>query len=334
LKETPFKKILIIRFSSIGDIVLTTTVIRNLRQAYPEAEIHFLTKAHFTSLLVPNPYLDQIHGFSGDLKEKIQELKKIGFDLIVDLHKNLRSLRVRLALGGKQISFGKKNWEKFWLVRNKKISGEIGHIVDRYEASLTRLGIESDGQGLDFFLPESATQTAQKILQENGFADKKNVLAVVLGATYSTKRWPVDHFTAALSELNRPVILLGGKDAREEADRILSQVTIPVLDAVGNYNISTAAALMKSCQAVLTHDTGFMHIAAAFKMKVFSLWGSTVPEFGMTPFKTEHFILENKAVNCRPCSKLGHHQCPKAHFNCMNQLRPDEVIDIIRANTP
>ena len=334
MEKRLFQKILIIRFSSIGDIVLTTSVVRNLKKAYPNAEIHFLTKKHFTQLLAANPYIDQIHGFDGDLKATIQEFRKVGFDLIVDLHKNLRSARVKWALGGKKISFNKKNWKKFWLVRRKKINGKIGHIVDRYEDSLAELGIQVDGQGLDFFLPKEAESQAAEILQNQGFSNHQKALAVVLGATYYTKRWLPQHFIDTLNYLKVPVILLGGNDSREEADMIINKVQVPILDAVDKYNIPVAAALMKSCTAVLTHDTGFMHIAAAFKMKVFSLWGSTVPEFGMTPYLTEHFILENKDVNCRPCSKLGHHTCPLGHFDCMNKLKPEVVVKTIQAHLP
>ena len=312
---------------------MTTPVVRNVKKAFPDAEIHFLTKPGFVQLIKPNPYIDQIHQLEKDFKSMIKKLKAQKFDLIIDLHKNLRTTRIKLALRTKAISFNKKNFAKYWLVRRKKTRQSIGHIVDRYYQTIEKIGIKPDGEGLDFFLKKEAESEAKSILEEKQFQDKKNVLAVAIGATYFTKRWPPGHFREALNALNRPVILLGGKDSGEEANEIMEGLKVPYLDAVGKYSIPASAALMKTCTAVLTHDTGFMHIAAAFEMTVYSLWGNTVPAFGMTPFQTKHLILENTAAKCRPCSKIGYHECPLGHFQCMNELAPSTVVKAIKADS-
>lgn len=314
-------KFLIIRFSSIGDIVLTSPVIRSLKQAFPEAEIHFLTKKAYAPLLDPNPYIDHIHAFDGDWKSCVSGLKKHRFAHIFDLHRNLRSLRVKLALRRPSTTFNKQNINKYLLTKPllRPLTGDIAHIVERYGATLHPLGIQLDQQGLDFFLPEGKELEAQQILQ-NHLKTSQPALAIVLGATHRTKRWTPAHFTALLNKRGESAVLLGGPDIREEANKIIAGLNIPFLDAVGKYDLFTSTALMKQCKQVITHDTGLMHIAAAFQQPMITLWGNTVPEFGMAPYKAEHVVKEVEGLSCRPCSKIGFGDCPKGHFRCMEEL--------------
>lgn len=316
-------KILIIRFSSIGDIVLTSPVIRSLKSAKPEIEIHYLSKPQFQNILIHNPYLSKVHLWEGN--KTLSTLRKEKFDYILDLHRNLRSQKVKLALLRPSISFDKQNRKKYLMVRNHDLSEPVSHIVTRYGATLEALGISLDNLGLDFFLPESASTKADQEINDL-LPNLEPALAVVLGANHPTKRWIPEHFVKLINLYQKPVILIGGKDSLQEAEIIKKQIKPPYLDAVGKYDILTAAALMKKCQAVLTHDTGFMHIAAAFGMKIFSLWGNTVPEFGMTPYKSPHLVFETHGLDCRPCSKIGFDQCPKGHFRCMNDLKPEVVL--------
>ena len=314
-------KFLIIRFSSIGDIVLTSPVVRSLKQAFPDAELHFLTKQSYAKLLEPNPYIDQIHAFNGDWSAMINDLKKHHFSHIFDLHRNLRSLRVKLAVRRPYSTFNKQNINKYLLTKPmlRALTGNIAHVVDRYGATLHPLGIQLDQQGLDFFLPDGKEEEAKQILQDH-FQSSSPSLAVVLGATHRTKRWIPTHFQSFLNQNGQSAVLLGGPDIRHEADEIIAGLKVPFLDAVGKYDLFTSAALMKQCQQVITHDTGLMHIAAAFQQPMITLWGNTVPEFGMTPYKATHEIREVEGLSCRPCSKIGHGECPKGHFRCMKEL--------------
>ena len=324
------KKILIIRFSSIGDIVLTTPVIRSLKAAQPETEIHYLTKSAYADLLTPNPHISAVHVLEkNNWRALMRQLRAEQFDHILDLHHNLRSLRVKLALLRPASSFDKYNLTKFRMVRLKTPGLAAPHIVTRYGETLRPLGLDLDGGGLDFFLPENARHTAQALIAQTGWQGGAP-LAVVLGATYATKRWLPEYFAETIESYGKPVILIGGPDARAEAQFIREAVSVPLLDAVGKYSLAEAAALMQGCHAVLTHDTGFMHIAAAFGMKVYSLWGNTVPEFGMTPYRTPHVILETRGLPCRPCSKIGFDQCPQGHFRCMKDLKPAQVLAALR----
>lgn len=322
--------VLILRFSSIGDIVLTTPIIRSLKEAIPDCNIHYFTKPAFEPILKHNPYIDHIHLLEKPLGPQLKRLKELGFDHILDLHHNLRTLRIKWALNVPTHSFDKKNIAKYRMVRTHKTDPPIAHIVERYGATLDGLEVKLDQKGLDVFLPDGMEKWAKENVDKQKFGSDSLPLAVVLGANFKTKRWLVEHFVTTLNEFKKPVVLIGGPDALEEAAQLVDELSIPVWDAVGKFNLLESAAIMKQCHAVLAHDTGFMHIAAAFNMKVFSLWGSTVPEFGMTPYRTEHYLLENKSISCRPCSKLGHKDCPKGHFDCMALLSPNYVLEQLR----
>ena len=322
------KKVLVIRFSSIGDIVLTSPIVRSLKKASPKTEIHYLTKRAHAELLLHNPYIDKVHSWQTPLKPLFETLKQEKFDYILDLHHNLRSLRVKWKLKTKASSFPKENLAKYLLVRFKVQSHPIAHIVERYGKTLEGLGLGLDSEGLDFFIPELADRQAAVLFSTASF-QQSSVLCVVLGAKYKTKRWIPDYFIQLLNAYGNPVILIGGPDAREEADEIMAGLKIPVLDVVAKVNLMVSAALMNRCDKVLAHDTGFMHIAAALQKNIFSIWGNTVPAFGMTPYKAPHIIVENKDLPCRPCSKIGFDQCPKGHFKCMKELTPDKILPIL-----
>lgn len=323
------KKILILRFSAIGDIVLTTPVLRSLKKAHPDWEIHYFTKPGYKDILLHNPHVDHIHTLEAQLRPQLAALRKENFDFILDLHHNLRTLRIKLALGLPSASVDKQNIQKYRLVRFKQKHIRIPHIVQRYGETLQHLGLELDAGGLEFHLPEEKEEWAQnRILEAAQNREKSDWIAVVLGATFATKRWIPDSLVKVLRRLNRPVLLIGGKDSLREGEQIMQKLpdSIPLLNAVGRYDLLGAAALMKQCQEVITHDTGFMHIAAAFGMKVHSIWGNTVPELGMTPYQTPHTLIEQKGLSCRPCSKIGFDRCPKGHFRCMQDITPDQVL--------
>lgn len=325
------KKILVVRFSSIGDIILTTPVLRSIKSARPDWELHYFTKAAYQDLLRHNPYVDQLHLLQSPLSKQIQDLRAENFDHIIDLHHNLRTLRIKWGLRIPSSSFSKHNLAKYMMVRLKRTSPAIPHVVDRYGGTLKDVGLSLDGGGLDFFLPEGMEEWAKQCLLEAGVSSEQgDTLAVVLGATFRTKRWLTNHFIQTLQGLSRSVLLLGGKDARKEADQLIGALSVPLMDAVGKFGILQSAALMKQCSEVLTHDTGLMHIAAAWGMDIYSIWGSTVPEFGMRPYQSPHRLIENTDLNCRPCSKIGFDRCPKGHFRCMEEIHPERVIAAIQ----
>ncbi len=325
-------KILVLRFSSIGDIVLTTPVVRALARQLPGAEVHFATKPAYRGLLEANPYVARVHLLGGSLRELVQQLKAEKFDYVVDLHHNLRTLLITRQLAIKSSSFDKLNWQK-WLLVNTKIDRlPRVHIVARYLAAAAPLGVHDDGQGLDYFIP--ADQEIDLASLPAPFA--AGYVAVAIGAQHATKRLPLEKLVELCQRLApRPVILLGGPEDAPVAQAIIAAATssenkvlISAPDAhsliengCGRYSLHQSASLLRQAELVVSHDTGLMHIAAAFGRPIVSIWGNTVPEFGMYPFRTEYKVLEVAGLSCRPCSKIGFDKCPQGHFRCMREQR-------------
>ena len=325
-------KILVIRFSSIGDIVLTTPVIRCLKNQIDDVEIHVLTKKKFSSLYKTNPYINKVYEYDDSLKKNIEELKLENYDYIVDLQKNKRSLRATRALHKPHSSFPKLNFKKFLLTTFKiNLMPDI-HIVDRYFKAVEKLGVTNDYQGLDFFISEKNDYPLSE-LPENF---QEGYHAFVIGGTYKTKILPAVKIVEIIQKLNEPVILLGGPDDVERAEEILSAVScqLSAISLVGKINLEQSASIVKKAKSVLTNDTGLMHIAAAFHKNIVSVWGNTVPELGMYPYlpkeKEKCHIVECKDVKCRPCSKLGFKECPKRHFKCMMKIDSDTVVEKLK----
>ena len=327
-------KILIIRFSSIGDIVLTSPVIRCLKKQ-TGAEIHYLTKKNFEKILTSNPYVDKIFSIEKEISEVITDLKSMNYDYVIDLHKNLRSLHVKKALGIKSFSFNKLNIEK-WLMVNLKINRLTNtHIVDRNLKTIESLGVKNDGEGLDYFIPKEDEIDLNIIIQKHKFpiADS-NYIAFVIGAAHATKRLPTEKIIDICNGLNLPVILLGGKEDFENGEIVSTKSTGYVLNLCSKLNLNQSASIVKQANVVITHDTGLMHIAAAFRKKIISIWGNTIPEFGMYPYYPtsenegiyKNNIVEVKGLSCRPCSKIGYDKCPKGHFKCMQMIDTEGVI--------
>lgn len=312
-------KILIIRFSSIGDIVLTTPVIRCLKlQVEGDVEIHYLTKKSYKSILEHHPYIDQLHCIDKSTNEVIEHLKSEQFDYIIDLHKNLRSSRVKSKLPGLAFSFDKLNWQK-WLLVNFKINKlpKI-HIVDRYLQTVKFLDVKNDGKGLDYYLPPD--------LSKPNFLSNINLNEVhvfVLGANHYTKRVPEVKISEYLHSQKRTVLLIGGQEDQALGQRLENDHK-NVINCAGKTSIHESALIIKEAKLIITPDTGMMHIAAAFKKEIISIWGNTVPDFGMYPYlpkdKNQFQTIENTNLSCRPCSKIGFNKCPKGHFKCMNEL--------------
>ncbi len=322
-------KFLIIRFSAIGDIVLTSPVIRCLKEQVPGAEIHFLTKAVHKPLLECNPHISKIITIEKNVREVIQLLNEEKYDRIVDLHHNLRSWETIKELGVPASSFPKLNLEK-WLLVNIGINRLPDlHIVDRYMKTVEYLGIKNDNKGLDFYYPSEK----EAVLERLPSAIQNNYIAMVTGATHFTKQMPADKLAEIIRASGKQFALLGGKQDIEKGRKINSLVPDQTTDLCGQLDIHESAVIIKHAQKVITHDTGLMHIAAAFKKEIISLWGNTLPEFGMYPYQTGNgekgvgFISEVKNLKCRPCSKLGHEACPKGHFKCMLEQDSKKIVD-------
>ncbi len=319
MKHKPVK-FLILRFSSIGDIVLTTPVIRCLKQQFPGAEVHYFTKIQFKSLLEENPYVDTRWYLDGNLGALLPALKSEKFDYIIDLHRNIRTQRIKLALGIKSFSFDKLNVQKWLLTQFKFNVMPPVHIVDRYLAAVAPLGVVNDDRGLDYYIPYRDEIETEWLPPSH----RRRFVAFAIGGQHSTKRLPLKRMVELCRKIDYPTILLGGKEDSDNGEKIREALGDELIfNACGKCNLNQSASLVRQSLCVFSHDTGLMHIAAAFGKKVYSIWGNTTPLFGMYPYQTPHVILENNSLSCRPCSKIGYKKCPKGHFKCMNELSFD-----------
>lgn len=317
------KKFLIIRFSSIGDIVLTTPAIRCLRNKYPDSVIHFLTKKEFRGIVQTNPYLNKVLLLSDDLHVTIREIRAENYDSIIDLQHNLRSLKIKHGLKKKEFyPFSKLNVEK-WIYTSFKLNilPEV-HIVDRYIQAMDLLGVKNDGLGLDYFIPAEVELKGEDI----PFSHSQGYIALVIGAAHNTKKLPVQKLVELVTGIRYPLILIGGKSDIKEANEISQSDPVKIYNACGKFSLDESADLIRKAKLVISHDTGMMHIAAAFKKYILSVWGNTVPTFGMTPYLTEFEIFHVNKLWCRPCSKTGFAKCPLGHFKCMEKQDVSAII--------
>jgi ADP-heptose:LPS heptosyltransferase len=299
--------------------------LRCIKKQLQGAEVHYLTKKAFLPIIENNPHIDKIYSIDRDVAEIAEELKRENYDFIVDLHHNLRTLQVKRLLKTKSASFPKLNIEK-WLMVNFEINRlpDI-HIVDRYFKATEPLGIKNDEEGLEYFIP-AKDEVNVKILPES---HQNGYIAFVIGAKHYTKQLPVNKIISICHKISAPIILLGGPEDSEKAKQIEAAVGNKIYNACGKYYINQSASLIKQAEKIITHDTGLMHIAAAYKKEIISVWGNTIPEFGMYPYKPDQKskIVEVKGLSCRPCSKLGYKACPKKHFACMQQIDEKAIVD-------
>ena len=325
-------KFLVIRFSSIGDIVLTSPVVRCMKKQLPDAEIHYLIKPQFKTVMANNPYIDKIHVLQENWTAMIDELKAEKFDYIIDLHHNLRTLRIKRAL--KKIpaySFNKLNIEKFVFTKLKWNIMPKVHVIDRYMDTVKPFGVYNDGLGMDYFI------APHEEVQQHDIPTSHQVgyIAIVIGASYYTKKLPVFKLQELCQKINHPIILLGGPEDAAEGMEISKIDPIKIYNACGKFSLNESADLVRKSKLVIAHDTGLMHIAAAFKKQVIAVWGSTTPSLGVEPYYGDQHLtrnaipFDNMQVHklwCRPCTKMGRHRCPQGHFKCMKKMDIDEIV--------
>lgn len=314
-------KILLIRFSSIGDIVLTFPVIKTIRKAFPEAKIHFASKKNAETLLFGTEGIDKFHFLSDSFSDFKKEIKEESFDHIIDLHNNLRTKRLTFGLSGKIARFDKLNLRKWLFTRFKWNTLPNTHVVDRYLATLKGMGIVHVDAPENHFSIPSAFQI--NISERFPMLDN-NFVTIAIGAQYKTKRVPKEKWVEIIHEMIDQIIIIGGEMDREIGDNLVDAFPNKVIiNTSGQFNILESASIVSQAKSLLTNDTGMMHIAACFDTQIISIWGNTTPEFGMSPYRPKRNQLDHmfqvQGLSCRPCSKIGHQECPKKHFYCMTK---------------
>ena len=317
------KKILILRFSSIGDIVLTTPVIRCIKEQ-TQSEVHFLTKKAFKSILENNPFIDRLWTFDQSTDEVVSELRREKFDFVVDLHNNIRTWKLKSKIGSPSSSFPKLNVQK-WLYVNLKwnILPDV-HVVDRYFEAARSLGVTNDSLGLNYFISEQDELIIKDVLPMNF---QQGYAVFTLGAQFKTKCLPEFKILELLGKILIPVVLLGGEDDVQLGQKLEANFQGRVLNQAGKLSLGQSASIIQQANVVIAHDTGLMHIAASFHKPIAVIWGNTTPKIGMSPYQTraESEFFEVGNLKCRPCSKIGFQTCPKVHFKCMTEQNTDAI---------
>jgi len=327
------QKILIIRLSSIGDIVLSTPLIRVLRNKFPNSQIDFIIKKEFSELLKYNPNLTNLiefnteNGFKELLRLKSQILKE-NYDLIIDIHNNLRSIFLRMFTGAHVVRINKRVFKRFLLVKFKiNLYKNAIHVVDRYIETLSNFSIKNDNQGLEIFVPEDTIEIAKNKIN---FSDKNLYIAIAPSAKHETKRWLPERFAQLGDKLaekfKAKIILLGGKEDEDRCRFVEEMMVSKPINLCGKTTLLESAAVLSMCKLLVTNDSGLMHIGSAMKTKIVAIFGSTVKEFGFFPYGVENIVIE-KNIPCRPCSHIGRNKCPEGHFKCMRDIQVEDVFN-------
>ena len=319
-------RLLFIRFSSIGDIVLTTPAIRCAKQQIPGVEIHFLTKRSMEDLVAANPYIDQCHYLESDVDATIDALKKIKFDYIIDLHHNLRTWKIKSALGVKAFCYHKLSLKKLLLAKLHINLLPTTHVCERYIDSLKYFNVVNDGKGLDYFFPSKTSFSAANLPTSH----QAGFVAFVIGASYFNKKMPIDKWIQLAAKIKMPIVLIGGKEDEMAATSIATSNSIGIYNACGKYSIQESASILQMSKLVVSHDTVFLHIAAAFKKPTITIWGATSPALQFEAYYPRenapaHYNALVPNLNCQPCSKQGAGKCPQGHFACM-QLQDIDLV--------
>jgi len=333
------RKILIIRLSSIGDVLLATPAIRLLKNKFPDSQIDVVIKHEFADLLKFHPHISHLYRYNKDethsLSKLKQEIRNKQYDLIVDLHKNFRSYYLTIGSRAKEVIRYKKGViQRFLLVKFKlSLYKKILPIYQRYLKALKRYEIGYDGNGLDIFISEEAERRV--VEKHRNFLNNSPglTMGIAPGAKHATKRWTAEGFSSVIdfliSNKNARVILFGNKADQEIVQSFSIEQTKFVLNATGELSLLETAALMNHCDLVLTNDSGLMHLASALKKKVAAIFGGTTEDLGFFPYLTEHSVVQNNNLKCRPCSHIGRKKCPQKHFKCMKEITAEQVLDAI-----
>ena len=316
-------KILVIRFSSMGDIIYTTPVVRCLKKQLPNADVHFITKPAFKYIYDNNPYVDKLLLLKPKLSDTIADIRAERYDYIIDLHNNLRTSIIKLRTRIPSSTYNKQTVRKWLSLKLRKNLVPNVHLVDRYLQAVKFLGVSNDGEPIDYYVKQSYEITnLLPVTHQNGY------IAFVIGATHFTKRMPNRKIISICKDIAGPVLLLGGNDVQANGDEITAAIGQKVYNACGKTTLDESVYLVSQAKGIIGFDTGLTHIAEAFNRPIVSIWGGTVPDLlGVQPYMVNDAEVIWINLPCRPCSKFGLEKCPLGHFKCMNNIPEQTVID-------
>jgi lipopolysaccharide heptosyltransferase II len=327
--------ILLVRFSAIGDILLMTPLLRALRQRHPDARISVLTKTAFAPLLAHNPRVTEVIGWNpaDSISSLAKVLKGRGFSHQLDLHRSLRSRALRLAMGGTWSTYPKHRAARTVLIHTRRdIYRDRRHVAERYFDAARDLDVRPDDGSLEMFLSRPVLARAEEFLGQRGIGASRQLIGLAPGAAHFTKRWPEHHWTALVRRLiehGNDVLVLGGPEDAALGERVALAGGDRALSAAGAFDLEGSGALMKRARALVSGDTGAMHMATAVGTPVLALFGPTVEAFGFYPYHAKAAVLA-RDLSCRPCSSHGGPACPLVHHRCLQDITPEDVLDALR----
>ncbi len=327
--------VLAVRFSSIGDILLTTPLLRAIRRTHPGARVTVLTKREYVPLLSHNPHVNLVLGLAPNrsLLSLASELRGDGYTHLLDLHDNLRSQALRLLVPGRWRTYPKHRLARAWLIRAKRNRyRDRRPVAERYFSAARDLGVKPDGCPPDFFLGAEAGEQVIDWLRTMDLEDETNIVALAPGAAHATKRWPLEHWRALVArnlESGAAVVIVGGPGDADLGVALADQGRRRVANAAGVFGLQGTGALLQRAQVVVSGDTGVMHMATAVGTPVVSLFGPTVEAFGFFPYTRRASVLE-LPLPCRPCTAQGSSRCPLGHHRCLIDIGPGLVYDTLR----
>jgi heptosyltransferase-2 len=327
--------ILLVRFSAMGDILLMTPLLRALRQRHPQARITVLTKTVFAPLLERNPRVTEVIGWApgASLREIGAALGRRGFTHRLDLHGSPRSRVLRWYAGGPWTGYPKHRAARTMLIKTRRnFYRDRRPVAERYFDAARGLDVQPDAGPLEIFLAAPTLAAAGEFLARNGLGVARQLIALAPGAAHFTKRWPPHHWKALVRLLiasGNDVVLVGGPADRELCVAAAADSGERAVSAAGQFNIPGTAALLKRARALVSGDTGVMHLATAVGTPVVALFGPTVEAFGFFPYHAKSAVLQRE-LPCRPCSSHGTAACPLKHHRCLQDLQPDQVLEALR----
>ncbi len=337
-------KILVVRLSSIGDIILTTPLLRSLKTAFPDARVTFVIKKQFEELLISSPYVDELITF--DKKDGFRGLKKIKsylknqhFDQFLDIHKNWRSRYLRLGLQAKKIqSYRKLIFKRTLLIWFKiNLFGKVKPVYERYFDAVKNLGLKYDGLGTEIHIGEGISKKVREILGGKGYDFVKPLVIICPSANHYNKRWKSSGFVETAKHLIREksvfVVVHGGVEDMKLCSEISNSIGHQACSLAGSLSLAESASLLQFSKLVIANDTGLLHMAQSQKRPVIGIYGPTTRELGYFPIEKESTVIEIP-VSCRPCTHNGLETCPKKHFRCMNEITSGMVIQAALSYLP
>ncbi len=334
MEPTAYRHILVIRLSSLGDIILTTPVLRLLREHFPTARIDVVLKTEYQEVLREHPCVDRLLPVDTrqPLRRTVRALRETHYDLVLDLHRTLRSVWLCYrSRARRRLSYRKYTLRRALLVRFKwRTPHGTAPIPERYAAPLRQLGVTDALPQTEIHADGESVGAVERYLADNGFkAGTQRLIAVAPGSRWQTKQWPVERFAAAAEVLsvryNAAIVMLGDRHDQRLVQTFRECVRVPVIDTVGQLPLIQTVALLQQCRLLLCNDSGLMHMATALRVPVVAVFGPTVEAFGFYPFQAAAQVI-SQPLSCRPCTTKGANHCPLGHHDCMRQIVPEQVV--------